>query len=89
MTPLNDPQRQEIENQIFAGRKLEAIKLYRDFTGAELVDAKNAVEDLEVDLRRRAPDRFIGTAQKSGCLGVVLATVAAAAGVVWLLGKGQ
>lgn len=85
MTPLTDQQRQQIEKEIFAGRKISAIKLHREATGSGLAEAKNAVEDLEVDLRRQSPERFVGGAQaKSGCLGVLacLTAIAAVAGIV-------
>jgi ribosomal protein L7/L12 len=71
MNPLNDQQREQIEKSIFAGRKIEAIKLHREATGSQLVDAKRAVEDMEVDLRRRNPENFIASAKKSGCMGVL------------------
>lgn len=37
----------EILGLIQAGRKIEAIKVYREATGASLADAKRAVEELE------------------------------------------
>jgi ribosomal protein L7/L12 len=37
----------EIKGHIAAGRKIEAIKLYRDATGAGLAEAKEAVELIE------------------------------------------
>lgn len=71
---LNDQQRQEIEAELFARRKISAIKLYRDVTDAGLADAKRAVEDIEVDLRRRNPERFISQ-PKAGCFGLVMLAV--------------
>jgi hypothetical protein len=54
-------------------KKIEAIKLYRQRTGADLLAAKNAVEALAVKY---------GIAPGSGgCAGVVLLMVATAAGV--------
>lgn len=38
---------QQVAERLQAGRKIEAIKLYRDATGASLLDAKNFVEELE------------------------------------------
>ncbi|WP_285439161.1 hypothetical protein [Streptomyces sp. ISL-99] len=32
------------------GRKIQTIKLYRDMTGAELLEVKNAVEGMECQL---------------------------------------
>jgi ribosomal protein L7/L12 len=37
----------DIRAQLAAGRKIEAIKLYRDATGAGLAEAKQAVEMIE------------------------------------------
>jgi hypothetical protein len=72
MANLNDKDRHAIETAIFAGRKIEAIKLYRQALAGELVDAKRAVEDLEVDLRRRSPENFIAGANKKGCASVLV-----------------
>ena len=91
MTNLDDQQRQAIENAIFACRKIEAIKLYREATGVQLVDAKRAVEDMEVDLRRRSPESFIRGAGKSGCsvttACAVLAVIAALKASLYLLNR--
>ena len=70
MTSLTDQQRSQVETAIFAGRKIEAIKIYREATGVQLVDAKRAVEDLEVDLRRRQPEMFIN--KSKGCMSVLV-----------------
>ena len=75
MANLNDQARQAIETAIFAGRKIEAIKLHRKATGSGLAEAKRAVEDLEVDLRRRSPENFIASANKKGCAGVLVCAV--------------
>jgi hypothetical protein len=72
MANLNDKDRQAIEAAIFAGRKIEAIKLLRRAAGGELVEAKRAIEDLEVDLRRRAPVNFVAGADKKGCTSVLV-----------------
>lgn len=70
MTPLTDKQRQDIENELFAGRKIAGIKLYREVTGAGLADAAKAVEAIDRELRKSSPERF--SAEKKGCLGVVI-----------------
>jgi hypothetical protein len=67
-----EQQRQEIEAELFADRKISAIKLYRKATGTGLAEAKHAVEDMEVDLRRRSPESFIGGSRKAGCFSVVI-----------------
>ena len=47
MTELSDQQREAIEHEIFAGRKIAAIKLHREATGTGLAEAKKAVEGPE------------------------------------------
>jgi ribosomal protein L7/L12 len=44
-----------VESLIRNGRKIEAIKLYREQTGLGLKDAKDAVDALEAQLRSGAP----------------------------------
>ena len=75
MANLNDQDRRAIETAIFAGRKIEAIKLHRQATRSGLAEAKRAVEDLEVDLRRSAPENFIAGANQKGCAGVLVCAV--------------
>jgi ribosomal protein L7/L12 len=84
MANLNDQDRQAIETAIFAGRKIEAIKLYRRSAGGELVEAKRAIEDLEVDLRRRAPENFVAGANKKGCTTVLACAALIVTGAVLL-----
>jgi hypothetical protein len=82
MANLDDQDRQAIETAIFAGRKIEAIKLHRQATGSGLAEAKRAVEDLEVDLRRGAPENFIAGATPQGCAGVLVCAGLTAAGAI-------
>jgi ribosomal protein L7/L12 len=39
--------RAEVETLLRAGKKIDAIKVYREFTGAGLADAKAAVEKMQ------------------------------------------
>jgi ribosomal protein L7/L12 len=71
MNQLTDQQRQAINAEIFGGRKIEAIKLYREATGSQLVEAKQVVEQIESDLRQREPNKFVHSTGKSGCMSVV------------------
>lgn len=61
---------------LFAGRKIDAIKLYREQVkpGAGLKESKEAVEQLEAGLRAQHPEKFTAKA-KSGCA-MVLAVLA-------------
>ena len=44
MADLSPGQREQVERALAAGRKIEAIKLYREFTGLGLAEAKDAVD---------------------------------------------
>jgi ribosomal protein L7/L12 len=55
-----------IQAALFAGRKIQAIKLYRESTGKGLKESKDFIEALEVELRRTDPTRFTAPAAK-GC----------------------
>jgi hypothetical protein len=72
MKSITDQRRQELETEIFAGRKISAIKLYRKATGTGLAEAKQAVEEMEVDLRRRSPENFIVGSRKAGCFSALM-----------------
>jgi hypothetical protein len=61
-TPIPEDNLAAIKTALFAGRKIEAIKLYREFTEAGLADAKNAVEKMEAELRAASPERFKASA---------------------------
>jgi hypothetical protein len=50
----------QIKEALFRRQKITPIKLYREFTGAGLAEAKAAVERLEAELRAAEPDRFGG-----------------------------
>ena len=71
MNQLNEQQRQTINAEIFGGRKIEAIKHYREATGCQLIEAKQAVEGMEKELRQREPNKFATPAGKAGCMGVM------------------
>ena len=63
---LSDETIDRIRAALFAGRKIEAIKLYREATGADLRDAKDTVEGIERELRAQTPDLFTAPPGK-GC----------------------
>lgn len=64
------------------GTKIEAIKLYRDVTGAGLKEAKEAVEAMEKEVRAQVPGK--PGVQKTGCFGLVLGVGFAALLWLWL-----
>jgi ribosomal protein L7/L12 len=75
-SPSSLPTPDQVRLAIFEGRKIEAIKLHRELTGAGLKEAKEAVEKLEVELRQTEAHRFVKGAAKSGCFSVLLVGVA-------------
>src|SRR4051812_19469872 len=62
---IPEAQAAQIREALFAGRKIQAIKLLRETAGLQLVDAKTVVEKLEAELRQTSPEKF--TARKNGC----------------------
>lgn len=70
--PLNAHQENEVHKALFAGKKIVAIKHYREATGCGLKDAKEAVEALEVALRNKDPHRFEKAEVKGGCFGMLV-----------------
>ena len=69
---------------LYEGRKIEAIKRYREVAGVGLAEAKDAVEALDASLRERSPEKFKAPAPGRGCLAMLsigaLVALAAAAG---------
>ncbi|MCE9546271.1 MAG: ribosomal protein L7/L12 [Planctomycetia bacterium] len=83
-----DPQHDRICEALFAGKKIEAIKLYRELSGQGLRESKDFVEGLEARLREQQPERFTkADASGGGCapLLMVLLGIVALAGVWWLV----
>lgn len=72
MREMPEEQAQEMTNAIFAGQKIEAIKIYKEATGTGLKESKEFVEDLERQLREECPEKFSSVAAKTGCGAVVL-----------------
>ncbi len=63
-----------VAEALYRGRKIEAIKPYRESHGGGLKEAKDAVEGLEARLRELTPDKFTSPA-RAGCLGMLLLMV--------------
>lgn len=70
---------------IFAGRKIEAIKLYHEISGLGLKESKEAVEALESTLRKDSPEKFSSAPHGKGCLTASAAIfLCAVAAVYWI-----
>lgn len=57
-----------ISNAVYAGNKIEAIKLYRTATGNDLKDSKDAVEKLALKLETKNPAMFVKQRRQVGSL---------------------
>lgn len=79
MAEPTDEQWAAIEAELYARRKIAAIKLYRKATGADLKEAKELIEEHEAGLRQQFPDRF---SKKSGCGTAVVALAVLMVGVI-------
>jgi ribosomal protein L7/L12 len=83
--PSNDAADQ-IEAAVFAGKKIQAIRLYRQSSGQGLKESKDFIEALEVELRRTEPMRFTAPAAKGCGLTVLLCLFALAAMLIAAIG---
>jgi len=72
-----------IREALFAGRKIEAIKRYRECTGQGLREAKDFIDSLNEELRQREPERFTAPAGGSGCATAAALTLVLAALSFW------
>jgi hypothetical protein len=70
--PIPPEVMQQINQCLFDGRKIEAIKLYREYTREGLKESKDFIDDLEKDLRTNESGRFKSPPGGKGCMGVVL-----------------
>ncbi|MFP6616882.1 MAG: ribosomal protein L7/L12 [Candidatus Hydrogenedentota bacterium] len=55
---MDESTKAELAKLIVTGKKIPAIKLYREETGLGLKEAKEAAEALEKEMREAAPDKF-------------------------------
>ena len=88
---LNPDVMDRINQALFQGQLIEALKIYRQTTHEGLKEAKDFVEALETRLRSEVPEKFTAPPRKpmelhaGGCL-LSLALIAAVAGALaWLL----
>lgn len=71
---ISEEQWKQIKDALRAGNKIEAIKLYREFTSSPLVEAKDAIDKLEAEMRIAEPEKF---PKRTGCFGMIVAGIAA------------
>ena len=83
--PLTDETRDEINEAIFAGRKIEAIKLYREATGQGLLEAKEFIEKLTAKLQQEYPDKVPQPAGGCGAAALLMVATGGALLYTWLV----
>lgn len=90
MAELTPQQTDAIIDALYGGRKIEAIKLYREATRTGLAEAKGFVDGLETELRARHPEKFRAAPGGKGCVigAAVHAAVLAAIAIAILLIRG-
>jgi ribosomal protein L7/L12 len=69
---LTPEQLTAVSNAIYAGNKIEAIKLYRTATGNDLKDSKEAVEKLAMELEAKNPAMFAKQRSQGGSLATLV-----------------
>ena len=77
---LSGEVKEKILDALAAGRRIEAIKLYREATGKDLAEANDFIDRLSKELAEQHPES-VGD-KSGGCLGVILLGLAAG---LWLL----
>jgi hypothetical protein len=80
--PIPQEELDALSESLFQGRKIEAIKRYRELTGLQLKESKDAVEALEAALRAKSPEKFTAR-PKGGCLGAAAALCIAGTALAW------
>jgi hypothetical protein len=84
-TELHESIIDEIREAIFAGKKIQAIKIYREAAGTGLKEAKEFIDTLAAKLYEESPDRFKSPPGSSGCAGVLLAIATVIGSAIWLV----
>ena len=79
---LTDDVRQQILNALIAGRKIEAIKLYRAATGKGLKEAKDFIDLLVEKMAEHDPELLKN--DQSGCLGNAVVALMIGGLVYWV-----
>ncbi len=86
---IPEEKKNQVAELLMQGRKIDAIKLYRELTGQGLKESKDEVEEFEASLRSRFPDKFVSSPKGKGCLGVLILLCLFAGALVLLFIKGS
>jgi hypothetical protein len=77
---LEPEQFRPIDEFIFAGQKIQAVKLYRQLSGSDLAEAVQAIDERTAELEEKDPTRFQPAEPRRGCMGMILVVIGALAG---------
>jgi hypothetical protein len=89
--PVSQDDMDRINEALFAGKLIEAIKIYRAATRCDLKEAKDFIESLENRLRSEMPQRFTAPQRKvvevrtGGCLLILVVSAVAIVAIIVLL----
>jgi ribosomal protein L7/L12 len=89
--PIGQDDMDRINEALFAGKLIEAIKIYRAATPCDLKEAKDFIESLENRLRSEMPERFTAPQRKvveiraSGCLLMLVVSAIAIVAIIVLI----
>jgi ribosomal protein L7/L12 len=78
-----------IQEELAGGRKIGAIKIYREATGKGLKESKEFIDALAVRLKEEDPEKYaaLATSTGGGCASVLLIAVGlTTAAAAWLGG---
>lgn len=78
-----DETAEDIKEALYEGRKIEAIKIFREQTGADLADSKKFIEELADELYANEPEKFKAAPNQGGCSPVICMVVTGAIVVLW------
>ena len=84
---LDREQIENIEKEIFAENKIQAIKICREYTGWGLKESKNYVEKHINDLIEKDSEKYghLLKQGRSGCFATIKIFICSAAGIIWMV----
>ncbi len=74
----------EILELINDNQKIEAVKRYKQLRGTSLLEAKQFIEQLTEELRKKHPEKF-SSRSRTGCAGVIALVAITLAATIALL----
>ena len=79
---VDDDTERQIYEALCAGRKVDAIRLWRRTSGEGLKQSKEFIEELERDLHAESPEKFTVAPRRIGCLAVFALAALVATAIV-------